>query len=344
METEPGDWPPLPRRRHRSPRGLAAARDRAAEAWPSSRSSRTCRGRPICQGIGITIPEYGLLLSITSTKATPSGDARGRWQLASPDAGAAESSGSTRCVIAGRSPGPTSRATRPSHAPRCRAFLASCRTPGSSPRPTAGPPRRARGAPPRCCDRPLGRRSGRRRHRQAALRVTVADLGHQVLAERVDDIQPGAAAEDMDRRGPRGGAPRRGRRGAPDGRRRDGDPRPDRPGVGRARPSTILPGWVGVHAREAMSERTGPLEVLVDNDANLGVLSEWTWGAARDCAKRRLPQGRHGIGAGLILEGRLFHGAGGRRARSATRSSTLGPRSAAAAIAAASRCSSARPR
>src|SRR4051794_21185187 len=31
------------------------------------------------------------------------------------------------------------------------------------------------------------------------LRVTVADLGHQILAERVDDIQPDrAAAEDMD--------------------------------------------------------------------------------------------------------------------------------------------------
>ncbi|MCW3063279.1 MAG: hypothetical protein JWN32_451, partial [Solirubrobacterales bacterium] len=47
--------------------------------------------------------------------------------------------------------------------------------------------------------------------------------------------------------------------------------------------STILPGWVGVPAATAMGEAIGhPVEV--QNDANLGALSEWTWGAGRDAA------------------------------------------------------------
>jgi predicted NBD/HSP70 family sugar kinase len=59
-----------------------------------------------------------------------------------------------------------------------------------------------------------------------------------------------------------------------------------------------------------MSERLG-LEVSVDNDANLGVLAEWTWGAAQGCGNAVYVKASTGIGAGLILEGRLFHGAGG---------------------------------
>ena len=145
------------------------------------------------------------------------------------------------------------------------------------------------------------------------LRVTVADLGHQVLAERVDDIQPDrAAAEDMDLAADlvealldEAGVERSTVVGVG-----MGIPGPIDPESGELGSSTILPGWVGVHAREAMSERLG-LEVLVDNDANLGVLSEWTWGAARDCANAVYLKVATGIGAGLILEGRLFHGAGG---------------------------------
>ena len=63
-----------------------------------------------------------------------------------------------------------------------------------------------------------------------------------------------------------------------------GDSRPGRPGVGQARLLHVLPGWVGVDAREAMSERLG-LEVLVDNDANLGVLRPGGPGAPRGTAR-----------------------------------------------------------
>src|SRR3954463_11861750 len=44
--------------------------------------------------------------------------------------------------------------------------------------------------------------------------------------------------------------------------------------------STILPGWMDIHAADAVSEALGhPVEV--ENDANLGALGEWMWGAGR---------------------------------------------------------------
>ena len=74
--------------------------------------------------------------------------------------------------------------------------------------------------------------------------------------------------------------------------------------------STILPGWVGVRAADAMSEALGhPVEV--ENDASLGALSEWMWGAGRgadDIAYLKLATG---IGAGLIVRGRPYGGSGG---------------------------------
>src|SRR5206468_9079893 len=74
--------------------------------------------------------------------------------------------------------------------------------------------------------------------------------------------------------------------------------------------STILPGWVGVRAADAMSARLG-LEVKVDNDANLGALAEWTSGAAKGCDTIAYVKVATGIGAGLIVDGRPFRGAGG---------------------------------
>ena len=145
------------------------------------------------------------------------------------------------------------------------------------------------------------------------LRVAVADLGHQVLAERREDMQPDrAAAEDMDLAAElveavlaEAGVERSSVVGVG-----MGIPGPIDPESGELGSSTILPGWVGVRARQAMGERLG-LEVSVDNDANLGVLSEWTWGAAQGCANAVYLKASTGIGAGLILDGRLFHGAGG---------------------------------
>jgi predicted NBD/HSP70 family sugar kinase/biotin operon repressor len=74
--------------------------------------------------------------------------------------------------------------------------------------------------------------------------------------------------------------------------------------------SAILPGWTGTYAAERMSERLG-MEVWLRNDANLGALAEATWGAGRDADGLVYLKLATGIGAGIVLDGRLFQGAGG---------------------------------
>ena len=76
------------------------------------------------------------------------------------------------------------------------------------------------------------------------------------------------------------------------------------------RSPAILPGWVGVNAREVVQARFA-CPVHIDNDANLGALGEHLLGAAqgqRDVVYVKLSSG---VGAGLILDGRIFRGARG---------------------------------
>jgi predicted NBD/HSP70 family sugar kinase/biotin operon repressor len=79
---------------------------------------------------------------------------------------------------------------------------------------------------------------------------------------------------------------------------------------GRVGSSSILPGWVGVRAADELGSRLG-LPVQVDNDANLGALAELHWGAAAGRRNAAYLKVATGIGAGLIVDGRLFHGAAG---------------------------------
>jgi predicted NBD/HSP70 family sugar kinase len=79
---------------------------------------------------------------------------------------------------------------------------------------------------------------------------------------------------------------------------------------GRVGSSSILPGWVGVRAADELSARLA-LPVEVDNDANLGALAELYWGAAAGRSHVVYLKISTGIGAGLVLDGRLFHGSGG---------------------------------
>ncbi len=74
--------------------------------------------------------------------------------------------------------------------------------------------------------------------------------------------------------------------------------------------SAILPGWVGVQVADQMSHRLG-LPVLVDNDANLGALSELHWGAGRGSSNLVYLKVATGIGAGLVFGGHVFRGTGG---------------------------------
>lgn len=66
----------------------------------------------------------------------------------------------------------------------------------------------------------------------------------------------------------------------------------------------------GVRFREVMSERLG-LPVHVDNDGNASLLAEARHGAARGAAHAVLLTLGTGIAGGLLLNGRVYRGAGG---------------------------------
>jgi predicted NBD/HSP70 family sugar kinase/biotin operon repressor len=77
--------------------------------------------------------------------------------------------------------------------------------------------------------------------------------------------------------------------------------------VGSAR---ILPGWTGLRIGIEMQERLG-IPVEIENDANLGTLAELTWGAGRECSNFAYIKAATGIGAGVVINGRLLHGVSG---------------------------------
>ncbi len=74
--------------------------------------------------------------------------------------------------------------------------------------------------------------------------------------------------------------------------------------------TAILPGWVGVAAADEMRRRL-ELPILVDNDANLAALAEAAFGSGRDAKDLIYLMISSGIGAGLVLNGRLYRGAEG---------------------------------
>jgi glucokinase len=67
-------------------------------------------------------------------------------------------------------------------------------------------------------------------------------------------------------------------------------------------------GWVNRPLRQIIRDRLG-LPAELDNDANCAVLGEWWVGAARGTRHAIGITIGTGIGGGLILDGRLYHGA-----------------------------------
>lgn len=74
---------------------------------------------------------------------------------------------------------------------------------------------------------------------------------------------------------------------------------------GRITAGSILPGWVGVTASEAVSEAFG-VPAVVDNDANLGALAELR--ARPEVTTLAYLKVSSGIGCGLVLDGRVYRG------------------------------------
>jgi len=71
-----------------------------------------------------------------------------------------------------------------------------------------------------------------------------------------------------------------------------------------------IPGWRGFPLRRRMAELTG-LPTALDNDAKALALAEGWVGAARGCRDFLAMVVSTGVGGGLVLGGRLVHGASG---------------------------------
>lgn len=71
-----------------------------------------------------------------------------------------------------------------------------------------------------------------------------------------------------------------------------------------------LPGWDRVRVAKFLTDRFGGKAFLM-NDANANALAEWHFGAGRGCRSMVYLTAGTGMGAGLILNGRLVEGACG---------------------------------
>src|SRR4051812_2232988 len=144
------------------------------------------------------------------------------------------------------------------------------------------------------------------------LRVAVADLSSTVLAERTEDLDVDhaattaldAAAVLVEAVLDEAGVERSRIVGA---------------GVALAGPvdrdgtvgsTVILPGWEGLNAVDELTRRLD-LQVAVDNDANLGALAEVSFGAGRGLSDVIYVMVASGVGAGIVLDGKLHRGVTG---------------------------------
>jgi len=76
---------------------------------------------------------------------------------------------------------------------------------------------------------------------------------------------------------------------------------------GRIIRAANLPGWIDVPIRDALAAKTG-LPVTLENDANAAAFGEFTAGAGRGCQHMTLFTLGTGVGAGVIIDGRVLHG------------------------------------
>lgn len=72
----------------------------------------------------------------------------------------------------------------------------------------------------------------------------------------------------------------------------------------------VIPAWRGESGLEQLQQKYG-VKVHVDNDANLGAVAENWWGAGKGIEDLVYIKVAHGIGAGYILNGEIYRGAGG---------------------------------
>lgn len=71
-----------------------------------------------------------------------------------------------------------------------------------------------------------------------------------------------------------------------------------------------LPHWKGVDLQRYFGKIIH-LPFIVDNDANLAALAEWSWGEGRGCDDFLHITCSEGVGGGIVLNGRIYRGGSG---------------------------------
>lgn len=147
-----------------------------------------------------------------------------------------------------------------------------------------------------------------------AITASVGDLGHRILAtvtrhDEVDALQADAVIDmilgAVDEALAAAGVPQRRLIGAA-----VAVPSPIDPTTGRLGSESVVPSLAHTDLGEVLGERLGT-PVLAENDANLCVVAEQLWGAARGHETAVYVKLSKGIGAGLLIGGRLHRGAHG---------------------------------
>ncbi len=80
--------------------------------------------------------------------------------------------------------------------------------------------------------------------------------------------------------------------------------------TGMLRLSANLPGWADYPVRAEIERRLGA-RVILENDANVAALGEKWMGAARDVPNMAIVTLGTGIGGGIVLDGKIWHGMNG---------------------------------
>ena len=71
-----------------------------------------------------------------------------------------------------------------------------------------------------------------------------------------------------------------------------------------------LPGWKGIVFADWFAQRLA-VPVIIENDANLAALCEWTWGCGKGSKDFFYLMCDEGVGGGLILDGHIYRGGTG---------------------------------
>ena len=142
------------------------------------------------------------------------------------------------------------------------------------------------------------------------LRIALADLAYNVIGEVCEDLPEGhGPSETLDRIELLVGELLSG-----SGVHEQsvvgvgvGIPAPFEQETERIHPSSFSASWRDTSLREELQGRLG-MAVLADNDANLSALAEMVWGAGRGVSEAATVLISDGVGAGLIVGGKLYRG------------------------------------